>query len=1089
MSITVKDGTFYDVVKQIEKQSDFLFFYKNEEINDNQRVSLVAKNKLLFEILDELLKDQGLGYRIIDKHVIITKAPPVIEQQGIQITGTVVDVTGEPIIGANIVEKNVATNGTVTDADGNFSLDVAEDAVLQVSYIGYITQEISVLSALGVGKSLIIKLLEDTQALEEVVVTALGIKRSEKVLSYAVQKVSGDQFETVKGVNLATSLTGRISGMTVFNSTEFMESPTIRLRGEAPILILDGVPSSLSMGDLNQDDILSIDVLKGATASALYGSRGGNGAIMITTKKGGKKGFSVTLNTSNMANMGELALPEAQTSYSSGIGGVYNAYVPGSGPISLDYVWGAKLDAGNEAWQWDPIAKEWRMMELTSKGKNNFKNFLEPSFISNTTVSVTQQGENGSLRSSLSYIHNKGQYPNARSQHFRYTLGGEMKLGSKVSIEGTMGYTKQTSPNISGFGYTDQGYIYGLLVWMGVEYDITQFRDYWIKPGEVQNWHYNHDYDNPYMAAYEKLLTIDRNKLNGMFSVNCEILPWMKAILRSGADLNINQTQKRAPIGIFSTRTWGGSNNGYFEDGNEYAYTVNNDLILSINKQFDRFSVEGLLGGSIYLYRGHSLVANTTNGLSVPEYYSLRGSVGSVSTGTGTAEKQMNSLFGKVTLGYANAFYADLTGRNDWSSTLPSNENSYFYPSVGGSIILSELIPLPEWLPFWKLRGSWTVTKSDLGIYALNQAYGVSNNVWNGLNTASYPLYIRGNVKPISNRTWEAGTAVWLLPNNRLKLDLAYFNKLTYNSTAQVNISPFSGYEQKLVNTEEEYVRKGVEITLDAVPVKIRDFAWNLVLNWSTSKRYYARLDDQYSADRLWIAEGSRTDHLIPGDKEFQRDPQGNIINGTNGFPIRSQYDYVAGYADPDWVWGLANTFRYKNFTLNVTLDGRTGGMSQSVTNMRMGYVGSHPDTDNQYRYEEVVNGNKTYIGEGVKIVSGTVEYDSYGQIVPGTDSRVFEKNDVVVSYESYMRSGAWRYSRNHWLDETFFKLRELSLTYDVPAGIAGKAGAEKLSVALVGQNLLLWTKKYKYADPDKHSEDLASPSVRYLGVNLKVEF
>ncbi|MDR2776344.1 MAG: TonB-dependent receptor plug domain-containing protein, partial [Tannerella sp.] len=526
VTVNVQNQPLGEVLEDLSGQTGLKFFY-SESVVSGKTVTLKFSNASVNAVLSEISRQTQLNFSRENNTITLstqTRAPDSAPAGAPRrVKGIVIDEFGESVIGANVVEKNRTSNGAVTAADGSFNLELSPNSVIAVSYIGYATQEINI------GNSIVInvQLKEDTRTISEVVVTALGLKREEKALGYATQKVSGEQFDKVKGANIATSLTGKISGLTILNSTEFMQSPTIRLRGESPIFILDGVPTNVSLADLNQDDILSIDVLKGATASALYGSRGGGGAIMITTKKGGKKGFSISVNTSNMFYMGELAIPETQPSYSAGYGGKYN---------TDDEVWGDKLDAGRMYYQWDPATKQMSAapVELVSKGRDNFKNFLVPSLITNSTVSVSQHGENGSVRSSFSYLYNKGQYPNTYANRFRYTVGGEMKLGEKVSVEGTMGFTKTLSPNTAGYGYTNQGYIYNILVWTGTEYDLRDYRDYWIKKDELQNWHYNNWYDNPYLMAYEKLNGIDNNRTNLMLSANWQILPWMKATLRSG---------------------------------------------------------------------------------------------------------------------------------------------------------------------------------------------------------------------------------------------------------------------------------------------------------------------------------------------------------------------------------------------------------------------------------------------------------------------------------------------------------------------------------------------------------------------------
>jgi TonB-linked SusC/RagA family outer membrane protein len=1067
ISLNVNKVPLKKVLSMIEKQSNYVFGYNSNTPNMNAPVTASLNNASISKVMNTVLSDTDLGYDISGRQVLIFKNNR--NNKSIPIRGKVTDKNNEPLIGVTVMLKGSST-GAITDADGNFNINVPdEQSVLRVSFLGYVPQDIRV----GNRRSFTIELIEKAQELNEVVVTALGMKRSEKALGYATQKVSGDQFEKVKGVNVATSMTGRIAGLIVFNSTEFMEAPSITLRGETPLLVLDGVPTNLTLADINSDDIESIDVLKGATASALYGSRGGSGAIMVTTKKSGKEGFSVEVNSSNMFNCGTLALPKVQTSYSSGYSGKYNVD---------DEVWGDKLDIGRVYSQYNPITHQMEDMELTSKGKDNFKNFLQFSMISNNTVSVTQKGKNGSVRASGSFIYDKGQYPNEYGKVFQYNIGGEMKLGTKVDISATMGFNKQLASNTSGIGYDDQGYIYNLLIWTGPEYDVREYRDYWLIKDEKQNWNRSTWYDNPWMSAYEKINSEDITKTNGMFTLNYSILPWLKAIIRGGFDYTSQSTKRRAPIGINSTREWGKTNKGYYSERTEEVFTTNDDFILNAQKNFGDFSIDALAGYSIYYYRDKYHEMSTKNGISIPGFYSLKASVESPNVDSYQADKQVNSLYGKASLGYKNTYYLDVTGRNDWSSTLPSGDNSYFYPSVGASVIMSNIIKLPSWWTFWKLRGSWTVSKKDLDIYDTSQAYTIYNSVWDGLNSAEYPQTMRGNVKPITDRTWEIGTSLNFL-NNRLRFDFTYYNKLTYNNTVATTISSLSGFTSVLVNTDEEYVRRGIELFVEATPVKTENFTWNVATNWARSARYYAKIDPVYSADNLWTYKGARVDAYTYRCLNY--DPDGNLIL-TNGYPKRSSYYTKVGNMDPDWMWGLTNTFKYKAFTFTFGIDGRIGGLSNNRTNYRMWQTGAHPDSDNQWRYDEVVNGEKNYVAEGVYVVSGEATYDAYGRITE--DTRVFATNETPVSYESYIKN-YWCKGEHFITDETFIKLRELSITYDVPQMFCDKLHMTGASVSLIGQNLLLWTRDYKYADPDKATDNLNSPSVRYVGVNIKLQF
>ena len=404
ITVKMKDKPASEVVKQIEKVSKYRFFYKKGLPGMNTPITVETNDQSIEVVLGQIVQQIPVAYAIKgETQVVLTE--PELQNTNTNLTkfvkGTVTDANGEPIIGANIMEKGTI-NGTITDMDGNFSLTVKEGAILVVSYVGYITQDLPVKNR----ATLVIHLKENSQALGEVVVTALGIKREEKALGYSVQKMSGDDMPMAKSVDITTSLTGKIAGLNIQNNTEFDQDATISLRGSTPLLIVDGIPyANLSINEIAADDIESVDVLKGATASALYGARGSSGAIMITTKKGSdKEGLNININSNTMFFSGYLAFPETQHSYSAGTGGKYNN----------NSVWGDKLDIGRTAVQWDPKTYEYREMELTSKGKDNFKNFLQFSMVTNNNVSVTQKGKYGSFRASATQVYNKGEYPNQK---------------------------------------------------------------------------------------------------------------------------------------------------------------------------------------------------------------------------------------------------------------------------------------------------------------------------------------------------------------------------------------------------------------------------------------------------------------------------------------------------------------------------------------------------------------------------------------------------------------------------------------------------------------------------------------------------
>ena len=753
------------------------------------------------------------------------KVQTAINQQSkIKITGTVVDQAGIPIIGANITVKNQTGTGTITDIDGRFTLEVPANSTLSISYIGYKNQEIRITSS----KPLTIKLQDDAEVLDEVVVTALGIKREEKALGYAVQKVSGDQLTTIKSVDVTSGLNGKIAGLKVENSTEFNEAPNLKLRGENPLIVIDGVPyKNMSLRDIASDDIESIDVLKGATASALYGARGGSGAVMITTKRGKEEGLQVTVNSSTMFNAGYLKLPEVQTSYSSGKNGIYND--------NSSYVWGAKLDVGNEAMQYNPYTQEREMTELTSRGKNNLKNFQELSFITNNNVSVTQKGKYGSIRTSLTHVYNKGQWPNEKLNKITYTVSGDMKY-KKFSSEAGITYNKRFYPNMGGSAYHGTGYIYNLLVWSGSEYDIRDYKNYWRIKDEQSNWWDRGGwYDNPYYIANELTSSDNYDVVNAFVNASYDITSWLKLSLRSGADVYTEKSETKAPVGSVTGK---GEKKGYYSVYQKRGFSTNNDIMLTAEHKFGDISVDGFVGGNIYYYQNDYLGSNTAGGLIIPGYYSLKASVDPAETSKTYNSKQTNSIYGKIGLAYKSAVFVEATGRNDWSSTLPEETRSYFYPAVSGSVVLSEFIKMPKVIDFWKIRGSWTTTKHDMGVYAINDVYSISTDVWDNMSAAYSPTTIRNSLlSPSQTRSYELGTAIHLF-GNRLRLDYTYYNTLKFNNTRNAGLSSVSGYSNTQVNMDEEQVRKGMELSISGDIIKNRELTWSAMFNWSRD-RYY----------------------------------------------------------------------------------------------------------------------------------------------------------------------------------------------------------------------------------------------------------
>jgi hypothetical protein len=678
-----------------------------------------------------------------------------------------------------------------------------------------------------------------------------------------------------------------------------------------------------------------------------------------------------------------------------------------------------------------------------------------------------------------------------------------MKI-NKFTLSSSMTYNKQTSPNTGFSGYTGYDPMYNILIWAAPDYDIRDYKDYWLTKNETQNSSFTSINNNPYFDRYERTHSLNRDIFNGTLALSYDLTNWLKATFRTGYDTYSDRQVVQISKGSFQgggistvikngTQIWGESMKGSYNTGLGRGHSVNNDLILSGDKTLGDFSLDGLVGGTIYFTQDEGIEAKTQGGLTIPGYYSLKSSTNPAVVSSSLYKRQVNSAFGRMAVSWKNMLYAEGTFRNDWSSTLSEDTRSYFYPSLSTSFIASELLPETDWLSLWKLRGSWTSAKTPPGIYDINKVYKVEAagaKAWGALGMATYPTTIRlEDVFADGSETFEIGTVIKTF-KNRASLDVSYYSKRMYDFLRATGVSPASGFTNNYINSEEEITRKGLEITANVTPIKSDDWQWDINLNWSKYARYYTKLDPEFSSDKPWVKVGERVDHYVLRD--YQRDPDGNIIH-SSGLPLYSGYDSKFGYSDPDWIWGANSSLRYKALQFNISLDGRVGGIAQTTTEMYMWISGSHPNSVVPERYLDATQGGANYIGEGVMVTSGAATYDTYGNIL--TDTREYAPNDFATTYKAYIgkyhKGTAWGGAPSpvDAYDATFFKIREMSLTYELPKRICAKFHAKGASVSAVGQNVYLWAKQFKYSDPDGGVENFSDPSQRYLGFNLKFNF
>lgn len=1091
VTLNMKNVSIEDVLNAIETKTQYRFLYNKQMVDVNKKTSIAMANAEITNVLNEVLKGSNIEYSINAKQIVLSKQS---NEQQKRITGLVTDQLGEPIIGATVLLKNSKT-GTITNFLGSFTLEAEPNETLIVSYIGFISQEIK----LNGQHNITVKLVEDVKSLSEIVVTALGIKREQKALGYAVQAVDGGTLQTVKGVDMASSLTGRVAGLMVKNSTEFTAEATLTLRGETPLLVVDGVPfKNMSLRDIPSDDIENISVLKGGTATALYGESGDGGAIMVTTKKGtAKKGLSVTINSGTMFSAGYLAIPELQSTYGRVVTTATNSYIR-----TADGSWGAPME-GQDVIQWDPISKTMKAMPYLPIGKDNFANYLEQGYILNNNVNVVQQGENGSLRASATWVQNKGQYPNSKFDKLTYSVGGEMKF-NKLTFSSSLTYNKNTTPNMGFNGYTGYDPMYSLLIWSAADWNIMDYKDYWLIPNEVQNNSYTAGANNPWFDRNERTHSMDKDIINGVIEVNYDIQKWLKAKVRTGYETYSNRQEVTVSKGSFQgggnstlipngTEVWGESQKGSYNLGISRGYSSNNEVLLLASQKVMEFNFDGMIGGSLRYSQDEGVETRTQGGLSIPAFYSLKASINPTAVSSNIYRKQTNSVYGRLAADWKSLLFVEATFRNDWVSTLSAAQRSYFYPSVSGSFVVSEILPKQDWLSFWKVRSSWVSSKKTADIYSINNVYTIPTSAaWGTLSSATYPTSIRSNdIFPESSSTIEFGSAMNFF-KNRASLDVAYYSKNMFDFIKSAAVSSASGFTSNFLNIDEERNRKGLELELGVTAIKTRDIQWNINVNWTNYKTVYAKLDSLYSGDKPWIKVGERTDYYLIRD--YLKDPEGNLIHNASGVPTYSGYDSNSGYSDPKYIWGASTDFRYKNWQLSIAIDGRVGGLAQTTTEMYMWRSGSHPNSVVPERYlDATVPASKNYLGTGVKIVSGTVTYDTYGNIT--TDTRVFATNDVKTTYKSYTealhKGTAWGGSPSpaDLYDATFFKIREISLTYSLPKSMLSIINMNTVSISAIGQNVFLWAKQFKYSDPDGGSENFSDPSQRYVGFNVKVGF
>lgn len=1046
-----------------------------------------------------------------------------LSAQSANIRGKLVDAaTKEPVAGATVTVKG-SNVSAITNINGEFSVAANRGDELIISSIGFdpYTKKVD-------ADFLQLQITVASKQLSDVVVTALGVKKEVKKLGYAVQEVKGADLIKAREPNPINGLVGKVAGLTVGASAEMMQGPQLILRGRGiSLFVVDGVPVNSDTWNINPDDIESYTVLKGATASALYGSRGINGAIMITTKRGTRdnRGFSIEFNSSTMMEKGFNAIPKVQDEYGPGDHGKY-AFVDGKGGGTNDGdydVWGPKFE-GQLIPQYDsPVDAVTGVRQPTpwiARGKDNLKRFLEPGLLATNNLAISSRGDKYDLRFSMTHTYQKAIVPNMKLNIGNFNIAGGYNFSDKIRLESYINYNRQSAPNFPDVNYGPNSLIYNMVIWAGADWDVDDMRNYW-QPGKegVQSIYAEYQrYHNPYFVVYEWLREHRKNDMNGNVKLSYKLGKHWDVFARTQVTTYDLFRNEKLP---FSAHPYGREENrGDYREDKRNLFENNTDALLTYtNDHFGNgFSVKASAGGNARNFRYNSSFV-TTDYLNVPGLYSFANSRNPIKASSFRSNMMVLSAYGYVDFGVKKYANLSLTGRVDKISTLPKENNTFFYPSASVSTVLSDYMQLPAAISLLKVRGSYANVKGGLTaatIGATPQAsyplgYGFEyyssydGPTYENSNTYSTPIvyansvgayytdvYANPGLKPFSTSVYEAGIDARFL-KNRVGVDVTYFISKDGPGIFNLSRSSSTGYnsfKENGITTE----KRGWEISANGQAIKSTHFNWNVMANWSMFREELTAIYPGMNQLNDFLKVGTRFDQLI--GTQFVRTPDGRLINDAGGRPIRNPKAQFLGYTNPDWVWSIINNVSYKNFNLGFQFDGRVGGKMINYIQQQTYRGGRHINTVKgkmgEARYQDY-QGVKSWVGEGVVIGNNVaIEYDNLGNVTNYKDMQ-FAPNTTPTFLQDYI-SFFYNTNEANLISKTFAKLREVTFTYNLPASLLGRTKLMKAaSVSLVGRNLLYFS-KYKDVDIDQYagsqgSSSLQTPTTKRYGVNLNITF
>ena len=1064
--------------------------------------------------------------------VILLLGMQVFAQQNIR--GTVKTENGEPIVGANVWIKGNTAIGTTANVDGYYSLQIKEGVkahVICFSFIGMKTKEVEI----GTKTEIDVVLKNDDILFDDVVVTALGVSREERSLGYSVQEVSSDEMAVKDPTSISNSLQGRVAGVQIKSGAGTVGgSSSVLIRGVSslggsnqPLYIVDGTPisnydisnntSGYDYGngaqDINPDDVESVSVLKGAAATTLYGSRGANGVIIITTKNGKtKKGLGVEVNsTTTFDNV--YILPKFQNEYgggsslefptfdyaASGLGEEWAQY-DGTPVVEtgVDESWGPKFN-GQDVLHWDsfvPESENYLQTRPWVAHPNNYRDLFDTGLTLSNSVAVDGGSDVSSFRLAYTNVNQTGVVPNSELKKNMFAFKGSTKVADRIEVLASVNYIRQETNGRSQFGYSGDGSTVAgaMRIWTQRQVDPNLLRKYWYSDalGHQVGWNfrdisngrtYMRWSNNPYWTLNNIYASDAKNRIYGNVGFKLNLIDGLTFSATARTDYYSMNVNRRIGSGGVTTDYYGESTYSSFENNYEGIFNYNKHLS-------EDWSLNAMLGGNIRYTQYKSSGIGTVDGLVIKNFYTVTNTVSPADVSSYFSEKQVNSVFASASVGFKNMLYVDISGRNDWSSTLPVNSHSYFYPSFSTSFVFSELLPYQSILSLGKIRAGYAMVGNDTSPYRLYNSYGIKSfgdiTTFTVGDTRQNP-----NLKSESTAEFETGIEAAFL-KGRVGVEFTYFNRKSSDQIFGLDVSKTTGYTAAVINAGE-LQNTGIEAVVYGTPVKTPSFSWNIFINFS---KYESKLNSLYSdleeyvisdAGSAWVTAvvgGEYGTMYTAGGYEY--DEAGNKLVDENGYFVQSGQPEKIGSILPDFNGGVTNSFSYKNFSLTALVDFQKGGLVYSWANRYAAGAGQMPIT--------VGNNDKgVSIRESVEDGGGV---KSDGVFAPGTP-KAGQASDIYLDARSYFRHRR-NFQEEYVYDASFIKLREVKLGYTLPTNWIDGLRLQSATISLVGRNLALLHSNTEGFDPEQVNsisnaaqgyEGGSLPSTRSIGFNVNLKF